>query len=107
MRTSAVGANKHHGDHDANFAAAAAAAAADDDETNAKTRATRTELDQSKRKRDKPVTHLRPQEAQSTDGEMFKTREADSEIERQHRHHSAKSKTPASATTSLFIKRLP
>jgi agmatine/peptidylarginine deiminase len=55
-----VGANKHHGDHDANFAAAAAAAAAaaddDDDETNAKTRASRTELDQSKRKRDKPVT---------------------------------------------------
>ena len=50
------GANHHHGDHDANSAAVAAAAAADDDETNAKTRATRTELDQSKRKRDKPVT---------------------------------------------------
>jgi len=55
VRTSAVGANKHHGDHDANFAAAAVAAAADD-ETNAKTRANRTELDQSKRKREQPVT---------------------------------------------------
>ena len=52
VRTSAVGPNKHHGDHDAN----SAAAADDDDETNAKTRASRTELDQSKRKRDKPVT---------------------------------------------------
>lgn len=51
MRTSAVGVNNYHGDHDANFAAAA-----DDDETNAKTRATITELDQFKRKRDKPVT---------------------------------------------------
>jgi len=49
-------ANNHHGDHDANFAAAAAAAAAaDDDETNAKTRTTRKVLDQSKRKREKPV----------------------------------------------------
>jgi hypothetical protein len=48
-----VGENNHHGDHDANFAAAADD---DDDETNAKTRATITELDQFKRKRDKPVT---------------------------------------------------
>ena len=44
MRTSAVGANKHHGDHDANFAAAA-----DDDETNARTR-TIINVDQFKAK---------------------------------------------------------
>ena len=65
MRTSAVGANKHHGDHDANFAAAAAAAAAaDDDETNAKTSLSGSGIS---------LPLLRPQEAQSTDGEMFKT----------------------------------
>jgi len=50
VRTSAVGANKHHGDHDASSAVAAA-----DDETNAKTR-TINNVDQSRRKREQPVT---------------------------------------------------
>lgn len=54
----------------------------------------------------KSLSHLRPLEVQSTDGRNVEDNEADNEIERQHRHHSAKSKTPASARTT-FIHRAP